>query len=73
MYIITLVIFCSKASIVKTKGATHLPVWVVLAVAARHGANVGFLGGQVRRYPVLEVVPGKMILSLPLQKGRYTL
>ena len=40
----------------------YLPVRVMLVLAAGHGADVGLLGGQVRGDPVLEVVPGQVVL-----------
>ena len=34
----------------------------MLVLAAGHGADVGLLGGQVRGDPILEVVPGQVVL-----------
>ena len=34
----------------------------MLVLAAGHGADVRLLGGQVRGDPILEVVPGQVVL-----------
>ena len=45
----------------------YLPVWVVFVVAARHGTDVRFLGGQVGRNPLLEVDPGEVVLQVTVR------
>jgi len=44
-----------------------LPVWVVFVVAAGHGTDVGFLGGQVGSNPLLEVVASQVILEVTVR------
>ena len=51
----------------------YLPVWVVFVVTARHGTDVRFLGGQVGCYPLLEVVPGQVVLQVPVRVLRSRL
>lgn len=42
----------------------RLPIWILLAVTALEWTDVGLLGGQLSRYPVLEVDPGQVILQM---------
>lgn len=44
-----------------------LPVRIMFPITARHGANIGFLGGKVCCYSVLEVDPGQMVLQVPVR------
>ena len=39
----------------------------MLVVTARHGADVRFLGGEVGGYSLLEVVPCKVVLQVPVR------
>ena len=51
----------------KTKIKVYLPIRIVFVVTSRHGADVGLLGWQISGDPVLEVVPGQVVLQVTVR------
>ena len=45
----------------------YLPIRIVFVVTSRHGADVGLLGWQISGDPVLEVVPGQVVLQVTVR------